>query len=132
MEDLVVRLAAQFGMTESKARGAIGILLKLIETHAAPEDVALLLQKLPGAQALLDAAKQSKRSGGGLFGSLAGALGGGGGLMGTAAELQKQGVGLSQMRPFITAFAEGAEDKAGRDLVERIAGSIPGLDRYRA
>ena len=59
-------------------------------------------------------------------------LGGGGGLMETAAELQKQGVGLSQMRPFITAFAEGAEEKAGRDLVERIAGSIPGLDRYRA
>ena len=131
MEDLVARLAAQFGMTESKTRGAIGVLLKLIDAHAAPQDVALLLDKLPGAQALLDAAKQSKRSGGGLFSSLAGALGGGG-LMETAAELQKQGVGLSQMRPFITAFAEGAEEKAGHDLVERIASSIPGLDRYRA
>ena len=132
MEDLIARLATQFGMTESKTRGAVGVLLKLIDAHAAPQDVSLLLRKLPGAQALLDEAKQSKRSGGGLFGSLAGALGGGGGLMETAAELQKQGVGLSQMRPFITAFAEQAEEKAGRDLVERIASSIPGLDRYRA
>ena len=131
MEDVVARLAAQFGMTEGKTRGAIGVLLKLIDAHAAPQDVALLLEKLPGAQALLNEAKQSKRSGGGLFSSLAGALGGGG-LMETATELQKQGVGMSQMRPFITAFAEQAEEKAGRDLVERIAGSIPGLDRYRA
>ena len=131
MEDVVARLAAQFGMTEGKTRGAIGVLLKLIDAHSAPQDVALLLEKLPGAQALLNEAKQSKRSGGGLFSSLAGALGGGG-LMETATELQKQGVGMSQMRPFITAFAEQAEEKAGRDLVERIAGSIPGLDRYRA
>ena len=132
MEELVARVASQFGMTEGKTRGAIGVLLKLIETHAAPQDVSLLLDKLTGAQALLDQAKQAKPSGGGLFSSIAGALGGGGGLMETAAELQKQGVGLSQMRPFITAFAEQAEEKAGSDLVRRIASSIPGLDKYQA
>ncbi len=133
MEELVARLAAQFGLTEGKTRGAIGVLLKLIEAHADPKDVALLLEKLPGAQALLDAAKGPERpQGGGLFSSLAGALGGGGGLMATAADLQKQGVGLSQMRPFITAFAEQAEETVGRDVVERIAASIPGLERYRA
>ena len=105
MQDLIASLAAEFGLTQQKARGALGVLLKLIEQHADPQDVERLLSALPGAEQLL---------------------------MATAAELQKQGVGLNQIRGFLTAFAEHAEAKVGRDVVERIASAIPGLDELRS
>ncbi len=139
MQDLIASLAAEFGLTQQKARGALGVLLKLIEQHADPQDVERLLSALPGAEQLLTEVKQAEpkrggllRSSGGLMGSLAGKLGSRASLMATAAELQKQGVGLNQIRGFLTAFAEHAEAKVGRDVVERIASAIPGLDELRS
>ena len=139
MQDLIARSSAEFNLTEQRTRAALSVLLKLIEQHADPRDLALLLTGLPEAEQLLAEAKQGEprrvglfRSSGGLAGSLTSAMGGRGSLLATAAELQKHGVGLNQMRPFLTAFAEHAEAKVGRDLVERIAFAIPGLDSLRA
>ncbi len=138
MQDLSARLTAEFGLTEEKTRSALTVLLRLIEQHADPQDFAQLLAGLPDAEQFLAEVKQGEprrgglfRSSGGLKGSLAGAIGSRGNLLATAAALQKHGVGLSQMRPFLTAFAEHAEAKVGRDLVERIACAIPGLDDLR-
>ncbi len=134
MQELIASLKVEFDITEERAQGALGVLLGLVARHAAPADLSELCERLPGARSLLDDAQAGKsaRRSSGLFGSVAGRLGGSAGLMATAAELQKQGLGFNQLRPFIGAFVSYAEERAGRDLVERIAGSIPGLDGLRA
>ncbi len=139
MQDLIAHLTAEFGLTEQKTRAALGVLLKLIEQHADPQVFAQLLEGLPDAEQLLAEATHGEpkrggllRSSGGLMGSIAGKIGSRGSLLATAAELQKHGVGLNEMRPFLTAFAKHAEAKVGRDRVERIASAIPGLDDLRS
>ncbi|MGH6874778.1 MAG: DUF2780 domain-containing protein [Aestuariivirgaceae bacterium] len=126
MQELVARIADVTGLDPAKAETGLGIILSLIRNHGAPEKVAALFEKLPGAEAL--AARQTKAKAGGLFGKL------GGGLMGApllaVSQLQAAGLSMAQIRLLGSEVLEYAREKAGDRLVREAAGSIPGLSGY--
>jgi len=127
MEELISRVAQTAKLDPKLAEKAIGIIVHLIRTNGDAAKAKALLDKLPGAEGLADAHGKGASSGGGLMGLLGGSVGG---LMGAAAKLQATGLSMEQIRATGTEVLGFAQEKAGKDLVEQVAASIPGLSAY--
>jgi hypothetical protein len=126
MQELVARIADVTGLDRAKAETGLSIILSLIKNHGAPDKVAALFDKLPGADALV--AGQARAKAGGLIGKL------GGGLMGgplvAVSQLQAAGFSMAQIKALGSEVLHYAREKAGDRLVREAAGSIPGLSGY--
>ncbi len=95
MDELIARLVANVGVDKVAAEKSVGIILDFLVKEGPPDKVQTLIDKMPGAQALLQA-QQANDAGGGGF-SMGGLMGAGTKMMARRAE-HGSGAGRHQGR----------------------------------
>jgi len=121
MDELIARLVANVGVDNAAAEKSVGIILDFLVKEGPPDKVQPLIDKLPGARALLDA-QQSADAGGGMFSM--------GGLMGAGTKLMAAGLSMGQVQSVTKEIIAYTREKAGEDAVGEIVGAIPGLSQF--
>ena len=121
MEELIARLVANVGVDRAAAEKAVGIILDFLSKEGPPDKVQALIDKLPGAQALIEA-QQASDSGGGMFSM--------GGLMGAGTKMMAAGLSMAQVQGVTKEVIAYTREKAGEDAVGEIVGAIPGLSQF--
>ncbi len=117
MEELLARIATKTGVQPDVARKAIGIIVSHLDRHAPRLRMEELFAAFPGAEELVG--PPEKR---GLLGKLMGD-----GLMGLYSDLTAAGLSLDDMQSAGEELMALAREKMGREAVDEITGSIPGL-----
>lgn len=125
MDELLARVTAAIGVEEGVAKAAIGHVLGFLHKEIPEGPVAELLEKLPGARESIEAADAAPGEGG-----LGGLMGGMGGLMGLAGKLNGLGLDMGQIQTLAKEVLAHGEGLIGKDNVQKIAGSIPGLSQF--
>jgi hypothetical protein len=121
MDELIARLVANIGVDRETAEKAVGIILDFLVKEGPPDKVQPLIDKLPGAQALIQA-QQTSDGGGGMFAM--------GGLMGAGTKMMAAGLSMGQVQAVTKEVIAFSREKAGEDAVGEIVGSIPGLSQF--
>ena len=121
MEELIARLVANVGVDRAAAEKAIGIILDFLSKEGPPDKIQALIDKLPGAQALIEV-QQASDSGGGMFAM--------GGLMGAGTKMMAAGLSMGQVQGVTKEVIAYTREKAGEDAVGEIVGAIPGLSQF--
>jgi hypothetical protein len=121
MDELIARLVANVGVDRAAAEKAVGIILDFLSKEGPPDKVQALIDKLPGAQALIEA-QQAGDTGGGLF-SL-------GGIMGAGTKMMSAGLSMSQVQGVTKEVIAYTREKGGEDAIGEIVGAIPGLSQF--
>lgn len=119
MDELVGRIAANIGVDRSIAEKAVGIILDFLAREGPPETVRELLDRLPGA----DAAVEAARAEGGMFGGI-------GGIMGVGTRLMGAGLSMPQIQGMTREVIAFAREQAGDEAVNRFADAIPALRQF--
>lgn len=132
MQDFIQQAMGALGTSEDTTKAATGGLLSFLSENGPKAEVGELLDKLPGARALMsEAPAEGGGGGGGIMGKLASAasaLGmGSGGAAGLLSAVQQSGLSAGSAPQLISMFMNYAKAKAGSDLVGRIAQAVPGL-----
>ena len=133
MQDFIAATAKKLGIDEAIVRKGVSIVLGFLKSKMGDSDFAPLLEKLPGASALLtDQAEEAPSGGGGMLGGLmkaaSSSLGGdAGATLGLTGDLQNAGFSLDQLGPFGSSIGELLKDKAGGEVVDQITEKIPEL-----
>lgn len=118
MEELVGRLVANVGVDRVAAEKAIGIIFEFLRSEGPADKVQALLDRIPGAQALLYAQQDT------------GGSGGMGGIMGAGAKMMAAGLSMGQVQGVTREVIAYARDKVGEDAIGEIVGAIPGLSQF--
>jgi hypothetical protein len=121
MDELILRLVANVGIDKPTAEKSVGIILDFLVKEGPPEKVQPLIDKLPGAQTLIDA-QQAGDTGGGMFAM--------GGLMGAGTKLMAAGLSMGQVQSVTKEIIAYAREKVGEDAIGEIVGAIPGLSQF--
>jgi hypothetical protein len=121
MDELILRLVANVGIDKPTAEKSVGIILDFLVKEGPPEKVQPLIDKLPGAQTLIDA-QQARDTGGGMFAM--------GGLMGAGTKLMGAGLSMGQVQSVTKEIIAYAREKIGEDAIGEIVGAIPGLSQF--
>lgn len=119
MDELVERLVAKIGIDRTAAQKAVGIILQFLAKEAPAEKVKPLLDKLPGAEAAINAAPANS---GGMFGM--------GGIMGVGSRMMAAGLNMSEVQAVSREILGYAREKIGEDAVGQIVTAIPGLGQF--
>jgi hypothetical protein len=119
MNELVARLVANVGIDQAAAEKSVGIILDFLKKEGPPDKVQALIDKLPGAEALLAA---QAADAGGMFAM--------GGLMGAGTKMMGAGLSMGQVQGVTKEVIAYAREKAGEDTIGEIVGSIPGLGQF--
>jgi hypothetical protein len=98
-------------------RLAVGIILAFLLKEGPSDKVQALINQMPGAEAVMQAAASE-----GGFGM--------GGIMGVGTKLMAAGLSMDQMQGVTREIIAHAREKAGEDTVGEIVGSIPGLGQF--
>ena len=122
MDELIGRLVANVGVDKATAEKAVGIILDFLSKEGPSDKVQPLIDKLPGAAALIQAQQASDAGGGGMFTV--------GGLMGAGTKMMAAGLSMSQVQGVTKETIAYAREKAGEDAVGEIVGAIPGLNQF--
>jgi hypothetical protein len=117
MDELIGRLVANTGVDRHAAEKAIGIILDFLRKEGPADKVQALMDKLPGAEALI--AQQSE---GGGFSM--------GGIMGAGTKMMSAGLSMAQVQGVTRETIAYAREKIGDDAVGEIVGAIPGLGQF--
>lgn len=128
MDELIGRVTSALGVDENLANVSVGHVLAFLQKEFSDGPVAELVAKLPGSQEAIDAAAVADQSGAG--GLLGGLMSSAGGLMGLAGKLNGAGLDMGQIQSLAKVFFSHAEEVIGKENVEKIAGSIPGLSQF--
>jgi hypothetical protein len=120
MEELIARLVANVGVDKAAAEKSVGIILDFLRKEGPADKVQALIDKLPGAEALLQS--QSADAGGSMFGM--------GGIMGAGTKMMAAGLSMGQVQGVTKETIAYARDKAGEDVIGEIVGAIPGLSAF--
>ncbi len=121
MDELIARLVANVGVDRAAAEKAVGIILDFLSKEGPPDKVQALIDKLPGAQALIQA-QQAGDAGGGMFSM--------GGLMGAGTKMMAAGLSMGQVQGVTKEVIAYTREKAGEDAIGEIVGAIPGLSQF--
>jgi hypothetical protein len=121
MDELIARLVANVGVDKAAAEKSVGIILDFLVKEGPPDKVQALIDKMPGAQALLQAQQASDAGGGGF--SM-------GGLMGAGTKMMGAGLSMGQVQGVTKEVIAYSREKAGEDAVGEIVGAIPGLSQF--
>ena len=137
MQQFIETITSKLGISESVASSATGNVLDFVKENVGGSDFSSLLEKLPGASDLVgkSAEEAAPDTGGGLMSGLSkvassvvgGQAGDAANLMG---KLQESGLDAEQSGSFVTQIMGFIKDKAGSDLVEKLAGQIPLLKQF--
>ncbi|HXX07719.1 MAG TPA: DUF2267 domain-containing protein [Pseudolabrys sp.] len=119
MEELVARLVAKVGVERGAAEKAVGIILDFLRKEGPPDKAQALIDRLPGAEALL---AQQSEGGGGMFSM--------GGIMGAGTKMMAAGLSMSQVQAVTRETIAYAREKVGEDAIGEIVGAIPGLSQF--
>ena len=137
IEQLVTRIAATAGIDPAIAEKAVGMLLGFIQQQGDDGAVAQMIQQIPGAAGLVAQynGAETQASGGGLLGSVMGAVGGmmGGGagdLMQLGQGLMAEGLDMGQIQQVAGETLSFAKEHAGEDTVNQVIESVPGLSKF--
>lgn len=141
MDEFISMVTEKLGIGETEGKSATAGILGMIQGQLDESTFKSVLDKLPGAEALLSeetSAQQNTGTGGGLLGSLtsmAGGLLGGGkksGMAGMAAALAGSGLGLDKIGDFVSMLMGFLKDKLGEDTFQSVISSIPGMDEMKS
>ncbi|HSR76591.1 MAG TPA: DUF2267 domain-containing protein [Xanthobacteraceae bacterium] len=121
MSELVDRIAANVGLDRAVAEKAIGIILDFLSKEGPADKVSALIARLPGSEALLQAARDEDN--GGLFGGM-------GGIMGVGARLMGAGLDMGQIQAVTGELMAYSRERGVGDTLGEIAGAIPGLGQF--
>ena len=117
MDELLDRLVGKVGVDRVLAEKAVGIILTFLLKEGPSDKVQTLINQMPGAEAVMQAAGSE-----GGFGM--------GGIMGVGTKLMAAGLSMDQMQGVTREIIGYAREKAGEDTVGEIVGSIPGLGQF--
>lgn len=117
MDELIGRLVADVGVEPAAAGTAVGIILDFLTKEGPADKMQQLSTKLPGAEALMQKARES---GGGLGGLM-------GGVMGAGMRMMGAGLSMGQVQGVTKEFIAFAREKIGEEEVGEIVAAIPGL-----
>ena len=118
MEDLIGRLVANVGVDRSAAEKSVGIILDFLLKEGPADKVKALIDKIPGADALLSSQSES----GSGFSM--------GGIMGAGTKMMAAGLSMGQVQAVTRETIGYAREKIGDDAVGEIVGAIPGLSQF--
>ena len=118
MDELIARLVSNVGVDRAAAEKSVGIILDFLVKEGPPDKVQALIDKMPGAQALL----QASDAGGGGFSM--------GGLMGAGTKMMEAGLSMGQVQGVTKEVIAYSREKAGEDAIGEIVGAIPGLSQF--
>ena len=121
MDELVARLVANVGVDPVVAEKSIGIILDFLRKEGPADKVQALIDRLPGAEALMQA-QQGTDAGGGMFAM--------GGIMGAGTKMMAAGLSMGQVQGVTREVIAYTREKAGEDAIGEILGAIPGLSQF--
>jgi hypothetical protein len=121
MDELVDRIVARVGVDRAVAEKSVGIIFDFLSKEGPTEKVHALLDRLPGANAALAAAREG--DGGGMFGSM-------GGMMGVGSRLMAAGLGMGEIQSVTRELIAYARETAGEEAVGEIVAAVPGLSQF--
>src|SRR5882724_5872791 len=107
MEELIGRLVANIGVDRTAATTAVGIILQFLIKEGPADKVKALIDKLPGAEAAVNAAPPDTSSGG-VFG---------GGIMAAGSRMMAAGLSMSEVQAITRETIGYAREQAGEDAV---------------
>jgi len=122
MEELVARLVANVGVDQSAAEKSVGIILDFLRKEGPADKVQALIDRLPGAQAFLQAQEAADAGGGGMFAM--------GGLMGAGTKMMAVGLSMGQVQGVTRETIAFTREKIGDEAIGEIVGAIPGLSQF--
>ena len=122
MDELTERLVAKVGVERNVAEKAVGIILDFLVKEGPADKVQALMERMPGSQDALAAARASE-GGGGFFGGM-------GGVMGAGSRMMAAGLSMGQVQGVTHETIAYAREKAGADVIGEIVDSIPGLGQF--
>jgi hypothetical protein len=120
MDELIGRIVAAVGIDRAVAEKSIGIILDFLSKEGPADKVQALIDQLPGAEALVQAAQAE---GGGLGGMM-------GGIMGVGTRLMGIGLGMGEIQSVTREIIAYTREKVGEDAVGEIVAAIPGLGQF--
>ncbi|RYE86658.1 MAG: DUF2267 domain-containing protein [Hyphomicrobiales bacterium] len=123
MEEVLNRIAAETGLTQDKAKEAVGHILAYMKAEGTDPAVETMIAETPGANEAIAAA-----GGGGMLGSVMGAFGGG--IMALGAKLMGLGLDMGQIRMIASELITYAKANAGDETVDRVIATTPGLAQF--
>jgi hypothetical protein len=119
MDELISRLVANVGVDRSAAETSVGIILDFLRKEGPPDKAQALIDRLPGAEALLATVSEGS---GGMFSM--------GGIMGAGTKMMAAGLSMGQVQGVTRETIAYAREKIGDDAVGEIVGAIPGLSQF--
>jgi hypothetical protein len=122
MDELIARLVANVGIDRGAAEKAVGVIFEFLRKEGPPDKVKALMDRLSGAEELMQAQEGIDASGGGGFAM--------GGLMGAGTKMMAAGLSMGQVQDVTREVIAFARDKAGDDVIGEIVGAIPGLGGF--
>ena len=125
MEELVQRIVSNVGVDDATARGAVRVILSFLYQEGDREKVVALSERIPGSDAFIDTSEDDSM---GTLGGLGGMMGGG--AMAVLGKLQGLGLGMGQIQGVTQETVNFARERGGRDIVDDIVASIPGLGQF--
>jgi hypothetical protein len=119
MEELVARLVASVGVDKAAAEKSVGIILDFLRKEGPADKVQALIDRLPGAEALL---QSQSADAGGMFSM--------GGIMGAGTKMMAAGLSMGQVQGVTKETIAYARETAGEDAIGEIVGAVPGLSAF--
>jgi hypothetical protein len=120
MDELTGRLVLRAGIDSVVAEKAVGLILGFLRKEGPSNNVQLLIDGIPGAEAAIAAS-----SNGGTFGGLMG-----GGLMALGTRLMGLGLGMGEIQNVARELFRFGRDKIGADQMGEIIAGTPGLSPF--
>jgi hypothetical protein len=120
MDELIGRLAVKAGIDDVVAEKTIGVILGFLRNEGPTDKVQALIDKIPGAEAVIAASSNSA--------GLAGMMGGG--LMALGTKLMGLGLGMGEIQNVARELFRFGRDKIGADQMGEIIAATPGLRQF--
>jgi hypothetical protein len=120
MDELIAQLAGKAGIDGAVAEKTVGIILGFLRSEGPSDKVQALIDRIPGAEAVIAASN----NGGGL-GKLMG-----GGLMALGTKLMGLGLGMAEIQNIARELFRFGRDKIGADQMGEIIAGTPGLSQF--
>lgn len=122
MDELIARLVANVGVDRAAAEKAIGVIFEFLRKEGPADQVQALIERLPGAEALMQAQEGVDSSGGGMFAM--------GGIMGAGTKMMAAGLSMGQVQGVAREVIAYAREQVGAEAIGEIVGAIPGLSQF--
>jgi hypothetical protein len=125
MDELIARITSNVGLDDATARNAVRTILSFLYQEGDREKMVTLAERIPGSEAYIDASQEDSSA---TLGGLGGMMGGG--AMAVLGKLQGLGLGMGQIQGVTQETVSFARERAGRDVVDDVIASIPGLSQF--